>query len=414
MKLLWFSHFVPFPPRGGSSQRSFNLIRHVSKSYEISLVAFNLQGLDQGTLAEYTTELKKYCANVEIWELPRRWRSWRWWAELTWSPLYRAPYGARSFWSPLLAARWQHTLARYQGVLVHFDSIDLGLFAGAAADFRKVLNHHTCESAMAYRRAEKESNPLKKAYLWHQARKLERLEQEICHQFDVNLAVSELDAQLLLSRDPRAHFHLVENGTDTSYYEPAAGSEEPRSLIFAGSLGWYPNVSAVQFFVREIWPSIKQQCPGAHFCVAGQRPSESLLQWLMEDPDIVVVPSPEDIRPWIARAALFVCPMLDGGGTKLKILDAMAMGKPVVSTSIGCEGLAVSPGKNILVADTPEDFATAVHNLLEDPVTRQRLAAAGRKLVEDQYSWDVIGSHLEGAYRCVQNRNACERRAELS
>jgi glycosyltransferase involved in cell wall biosynthesis len=207
---------------------------------------------------------------------------------------------------------------------------------------------------------------------------------------------------------------LVENGTDTGYYVPAQGPEKPNSLIFAASLSWYPNISALQFFVREIWPSIKQQCPGAHFCVAGQRPSESLRQWLMEDPDIVVVPSPEDIRPWIARAAVFVCPMLDGGGTKLKILDAMAMGKPVVSTSIGCEGLAVSPGKNIQVADTPEDFANSVQNLLEDLPMRQRLAAAGRKLVEDQYSWDVIGSHLEQAYRCVQNRNACERRAELS
>jgi len=267
---------------------------------------------------------------------------------------------------------------------------------------------------MAYRRAQKEPNLFKKAYLWHQARKLERLEQEICHQFDVNLAVSELDAQLLLSRDPRAHFHLVENGTDTSYYEPAAGSEEPRSLIFAGSLGWYPNVSAVQFFVREVWPLIKRGCAGVRFYVAGQRPPEPLVRWLKQDPNIVVVPSPEDIRPWIARAAVFVCPMLDGGGTKLKILDAMAMGKTVVSTAVGAEGLHVKHGENILLADAPQDFAREVLRALEDAALRRRIAAAGRILVEKEYSWEVIGGHLEQAYRCVQNRNACERRAELS
>jgi len=409
MRLLWFSHFVPFPPRGGNFQRSFNLIRHVSKSYEISLLAFNLQGLDQGTLAEYTGELKKYCANVEIWELPRRWRSWRWWAELTWSPLYRAPYGARSFWSPLLAARWQHTLARHQGVLVHFDSIDLGLFVGAAADFRKVLNHHNCESAMAYRRAQKEPNPVKKAYLWHQARKIERQEREVCHLFDVNLAVSDVDAQTLLSRSPKAHIHIVENGTDTSYFVPTDAPAEPRSLIFAGLLRWYPNVSAVQYFVREIWPLVKLQCPGVRFYVAGQRPSESLVERLTQDPNIVVVPSPDDIRPWVARGAVFVCPILDGGGTKLKILDALAMGKAVVSTAIGCEGLQVKHGENILVADTPRDFAREVLRALGNEPLRKQLGTMGRALVEKQYSWEVISGHLEQAYRCASHSPRCDR-----
>ena len=415
MKLMWFSHFVPYPPRGGAPQRSFNLLRQASKSWKVSLVAFNLEGHDPARLAEYQPELRKHCETVEFWELPIRWRSPLWWARLAWSPIYPEPYGCRSLWSPGLAARWKQTLDRLRPALVHFDSIDLGMFAPAAEGFRKALNHHNCESAMAYRRAEKEPNPLKKAYLWHQARKVERMERALCPRFDVNLAVSELDAQTLQQGSSKAHFHVVENGTDTHYFRPASDNlEEPHSLIFAGTMDWYPNVSAIRFFVSEVWPRLKRECPAARLYLAGQKPPDSLVEWLRKYPDIIVIPTPEDIRPWVWKAAVFICPIVDGGGTKLKILDAMAMGKTVVSTAVGAEGLHVKHGENILLADAPQDFAREVLRALEDAALRRRIAAAGRILVEKEYSWEVIGGHLEQAYRCVQNRNACERRAELS
>jgi glycosyltransferase involved in cell wall biosynthesis len=286
--------------------------------------------------------------------------------------------------------------------LVHFDSIDLGMFAPAAEGFRKALNHHNCESAMAYRRAEKESNPLKKAYLWHQARKVERMERALCPRFDVNLAVSELDVQTLQQGSPKAHFHIVENGTDTDYFRPASDNlEEPDSLIFAGSLRWYPNVSAIRFFVSEVWPRLKRQCPAVRLYLAGQKPPDSLVEWLRKYPDIIVIPTPEDIRPWVWKAAVFVCPILDGGGTKLKILDALALGKAVVSTRIGCEGLQVREGVDVLLADTPENFTAQVKRALEDTELRKRLGESGRRVVEEKYSWDVVGRHLHDAYRSM-------------
>jgi polysaccharide biosynthesis protein PslH len=412
MRLLWFSHFVPFPPRGGNLQRSFNLIRQMSKSYEISLVALNFLGEPPQQLREKSSELKKYCESVEIWEMPHPWRGVRWWAELAWSSIFRDPFSCRARYSRQLLLQWESKLARNAGALLHVDSIDLALFANATDGFRKVLNHHNCESAMAYRSAEGEPNPVKKAYLWLQARKLENLERSICGNFNVNTVVSEHDLHLLRANHPRAHIHIVENGVDTHYFVPAKVEQEPCSLIFSGTLDWQPNLSAIRFFVHEVWPSIKARYRDARLYLAGRNPPAPLLQWAAHDSNIVVLPNPEDVRPLLARAAIYVCPILEGGGTRLKILDAMAMAKPVVSTTIGCEGLRVTHGENIMIADAAHDFAENVVQLIENKGLRNQIANGGRALVEREYNWERIAYQLERAYRCAMEPGTCERFAE--
>lgn len=408
MKLLWFSHFIPYPPVGGSRQRSFNLIRRIASSYEIALIAFNLENTPKEELVDDERELRKYCARVEFWDLPLTWRSTRWWVEFAVSPLLNGPFSSRAFWSREVAARWRKVLDEHAGALLHVDSSDLAFFTDSAANFRKVLNHHNCESTMADRRAQLERNPLKKLYLRAQAQKLEDAERAICHRFDVNTAVSESDAAVLQAINPKAHFHVVENGTDTTYFQSAHIPEEPKSLIFASSMRWYPNISAIEFFLRDIWPLLKQQCPGIHLCLAGNLPPRSVVEWAAREANVSVVASPADIRPWLDRAAVSICPVVDGGGTRLKILDAMAMGKAIVSTSVGCEGLRVTHGENILVADRPQEFAGAIMRLLENDTLRRRVGAAGRALVERAYSWERIAARLEHAYRCALNREACE------
>jgi glycosyltransferase involved in cell wall biosynthesis len=407
MKLVWLSHFIPFPPRGGSRQRSFNLIRHISAKYETHVVALNMQGETQERAAEYAIEFKKYCAQVKIWEPPFRWRGARWWGQLVLSPFYRHPYGSRALWSPELGRRWESVLAKHPGALVHFDSIDLALYFPPAAGFRKVLNHHNCESAMAERRAQREANSLKKAYLWHQARKLRRLEEQLCHHFDVNLTVSELDTQTLRERNPQAHCQVVENGTDTEYFHPSEVEPEPNTLIFAGSLDWYPNISGIQFFARDVWPHVQSQRPAVRLYLAGRKPAPWVVQWAAREPQVKLVADPEDIRPWVAHAAVFICPIVDGGGTRVKILDAMAMGKPVISTTVGCEGLEVWNGENIVIADAPLDFGAKTLQMLRDKGLRDLIAAQGRALVERMYSWDVIGERLHRVYESVVSQQAC-------
>lgn len=401
MRLLWLSHFVPYPPRGGSFQRTFNLLRHISRKYETTFVALNLAGESKEQLEQYRDEFKKDCAKVEFWNLPLAWRGSRWWIQLAFSPLYRHHYASRSMWSPQLDDRWRQILAGHQGDLVNFETIDLALYFPASNGFRRILNHQNCESAMVKRRAENESNPLKKGYLLNQAGKLARSEREWCPRFDANLAVSELDADLLRSQSPGSHFHVVENGTDTEYFAPSNTQPEPKAIIFAASLRWYPNVSAIQYFGRNIWPLLRQRCPGVRLYLAGRSPAEAIVQIAASDPDIVLIPDPPDIRPFVARGSVFVCPVIEGGGTRLKILDAMAMGIPVVSTRLGCEGLRVTPGENILVADSPQEFADSVLRLMNDQPLRKLLSANGRALVERLYSWKVIAGHLEDAYKCA-------------
>jgi glycosyltransferase involved in cell wall biosynthesis len=407
MKLIWFSHIVPFPPRGGNLQRSFNLLREASRSYEIHLMALNLQGEPLDRIRGYEAELRQYCEDVEICELPFPWGGPRWWAEAMCSPLFRAPFSCRALFSGAILARWKELLGSHPGALLHFDSIDLALYADSAKAFRKVLNHHNCESAMTQRQAANEKNPVRKKYLQLQARKLAQWEQSLCASFEVNTVVSELDSQLLQQIQPKGHYHVVENGVDIHHFTPVTTEAEAHSVIFTGWLGWRPNISAMGFLVEKVWPQVKRSFPDARLYLAGKNPPEHVLRWPEKDSSIVVVPDPEDMRPWLARAAVCVCPILEGGGTRLKILDAMAMGKPVVSSTIGCEGLSVTHGENILVADTPQDFAGRLVELFEDENLCRRLGAAGRSLVEREYCWERIGQQLNQAYRCALQPQRC-------
>lgn len=399
MKLIWFSHFVPYPPKGGNLQRSYNLIRQASRSCEVTLVALNFLGESPERLRSHAEELKKYCERVEFWELPYPWRGARWQAAALASPLFRVPFSCRALYSPDLRSRWEQVLRETPGALLHLDSIDLGLFVPSTKGFRKVLNHHNCESAMALRRAQREPNRLKKAFLALQARELRRMEKTICADFENNLVVSDEDANQLRAIQPRAHFSVVENGVDVSYFQPAQEQEEANTLAFTGLLDWYPNVSGIRFFVREIWPLVKSRFADARLYLAGKNPAEEVLACAHADANIVVIPNPDDMRPILARAAVCICPLLEGGGTRLKILDALAMGKPMVTTTIGCEGLRVTHGENILVADTPRDFADGIVQLFENQGLRRKIGAAGRALVEREYSWDKIGEQLRQAYR---------------
>jgi glycosyltransferase involved in cell wall biosynthesis len=410
MKLVWLSHFIPFPARGGNAQRSFNLIRQASNSYDITLVALNLFDEPCEKLVSYKQELECVCKNVEIWNLPYRWRGSKWWAELLLSPLFSVPFSCRALFSPTNYQRWKEILREHPEALFHFDSIDLALFGTNMKGYHKVLNHHNCESAMAYRRAHREPNRIKRTYLSMQAYKLARLESSICGEFDVNVAVSDQDAELLRTQAPTAHFHTVENGVDIDYFVPANVPEEPHSLIFTGSLDWYPNISGIRFFVNDVWPLVKESFPNARLKIAGKNPPNEILQWHEIDSSISVIPNPQDVRPLIAQSAVFVCPILEGGGTRLKILDAMAMAKPVISTTIGREGLRVAHKENMLTADAPSEFADRVSQLFRDDHLRKQLGNAARATVEREYGWERVGCQLQQAYRTALERQKFDQR----
>jgi glycosyltransferase involved in cell wall biosynthesis len=189
---------------------------------------------------------------------------------------------------------------------------------------------------------------------------------------------------------------VIPNGVDTSYFKPAPTNSIEKALVFTGTMDYYPNVDGMAFFIREILPIILKEEPDLKLYIVGKNPPSQMKKF--ENSNIVITGFVNDIRPFVQRAAVYVVPLRVGGGTRLKILEAMAMEKPVVSTPIGCEGLEVEDEKNILIASDPHSFASYVLKLLRDATLRMRLGREGRQLVESKYDWLSISEKLESFY----------------
>lgn len=217
----------------------------------------------------------------------------------------------------------------------------------------------------------------------------------------MNAVVCEEDRLRLMERDSTAHFLVVENGVDTDYFRPVGGPEEKRTAIFTGTLDWQPNLSAIRYLSREIWPQVKQECPDAKLILAGKNPPAEVFRLAGAISGVEVFANPSDMRPLLARAGVYVCPLLEGGGTRLKILDAMAMAKAVVSTTIGREGLRVRTEQDILRRDDADEFASGLLRLFREDGFRAEVGQSARGVAEREYSWVRMGGQLKTAYECA-------------
>ena len=202
------------------------------------------------------------------------------------------------------------------------------------------------------------------------------------------------------SRCPNASWRVVANGVDVEYFRPVTGPRGAR-LLFCGGLTWYPNEDAVRFFFEGVWPLLIRSVPEAEMCVVGRSPPAWLQRLARDDSRVRVTGFIEDVRPFFREAAVYVCPIRDGGGTRLKILDALAMGLPLVATRFACSGIDVRDGEDVLYAETPEDFVSQIRRVLDDSALWRSLSSSGRTLVERHYSWDTIGRELRGAYEAA-------------
>jgi len=278
---------------------------------------------------------------------------------------------------------------------VHMDSLDLARYLPLLGGVSVACTHHNVESRLLRRRGLAEDSLPRRWYMLRQARWIEDLERHWCERVAINLAVSEADRDELARLAPRARFGVIPNGVDVETFRPTDAPQD--GLLFVGGANWFPNRDALEYFSAEILPLIR--AGGATPAVRWVgRSSDADRQHYAARHGIDLTGYVDDVRPHIARAACYVVPLRVGGGTRLKILDAWAMGKAVVSTSIGCEGLEAVDGENILVRDTPASFAQAVREVLLDAGLRERLGRAARRTVERRYSWDVIGAELRRLY----------------
>jgi glycosyltransferase involved in cell wall biosynthesis len=282
---------------------------------------------------------------------------------------------------------------------IHFDTIGLAFYERYIQNgIPKVLNHHNIESHMMLRRAKNESNLLKKLYFYIEGMKIRNYEKMICKLFDLNIVVSDLDKKRLLSIVDNLRVEIIPNGVDINYFRPMKNESKKQNLIFAASLDWYPNEDAVIYFIKDIWPFVKKRYPTVRFTIVGRNPSRRIKKLVKDDSFLRLTGFVEDVIPFFTEADVYVCPIRDGGGTKLKLLDAMAAGKAIVTTSIGAEGLEVKNEIHLLIADDPERFALQIIRILDNPKLGNQLGENARKLVEDKYSWENIGNKLNNIY----------------
>jgi glycosyltransferase involved in cell wall biosynthesis len=268
-----------------------------------------------------------------------------------------------------------------------------------------VLFEHNVEYMIWKRLHEVEKRPGRRALLGLEWRKMRHYEARACARASLTVAVSEADRGLLAANAPGADIRAVGTGVDTSYFHPNGAVEAPASLVFTGSMDWYPNEDAIMYFIAEILPGLRREVPGLSLAVVGRDPADRL-RAACGAAGVQVTGTVADVRPHVAEAAVYVVPLRIGGGTRLKIFEALAMGKAVVSTRVGAEGLPIVPGEHFLQADSPADFTQAVVTLLKDPDRRHALGRAGRRLVEERYSWTQVTRQFEGHCEEVVARHA--------
>ena len=405
MKVLWLGHFVPWPPNGGSLIRSFHLVQQAAIGNEVALLCLNQRALlaDTGQIEAAKRALSEMCASVEILPIPSDRKRWARGRRLLWSSVTGRSYDDLWFASPELAARFRGTLAKFHPDVVHFDTVGLAPYAPAAAHLPCVLNHHNIESQMMQRRSALERSRLARSLLRLQSRRLARLERRTADDFRAHLVVSDLDLNRLHALIPAARVEVIPNGVDLDYFRAAPPDRPfvPHSIVFAGGLSWYPNRKAVEWLLSEILPRLRARYPDTTATIIGRNPPAAFLDAAARDPALTVTGFLDDIRPTIARAAVYACPIFDGGGTRLKILDTLAQQVPLVATSMAVEGVGVHSEQHVLLADDADGFAAAVARLFDDPALGARLAAAGRSLVEQRFGWEGIGARLRDVYRSV-------------
>lgn len=413
MKVLWLSHLIPYPPKGGVLQRSYNMVRELAKYHEVDLLAFNQQGLlkplypslETG-LADANAAMGAICNRHEFFELAiDKNPCVRYWLAL--KGLFIRPYNLLWLESREYAKAVEQWCRDKQYDVIHFDTISLLPYlkyvSGGAAT---VLDHHNIESHMLIRRAENESNPLLSFYYRHEGSRVEQYEREFCPQFSLNVTCSDVDSERLREIAPQSQVLTVPNGVDLQYFYPSGLEKNASSLIFVGTLNWYPNVEAVIYIANTLWPKLKKLHPDLTFHIVGANPPQQISALAQRDPSFKVHGFVEDIRPMIEQATVYVCPIRDGGGTKLKILDAMAMGAPIVAYPLACEGIEVTPGHDVLFAETDDEFVRQISELLGSPALQQKISRNARKLIEGRFSYEVIGRELAKAFEACRDKGA--------
>ena len=405
MKILWLNPNLLLPLDKGGKLRTWHIMRELARQHEITYLSF----ADPSQTEADREGMREVCTRLET--VPRTdpaKGTARFYLDaarylVDGAPYAIAKYRSRAFRDQVAALL--HT-GRFDVIVCDFlvPAINMPERLPCPA----ILFTHNVEAEIWRRHTETATNAVSRRLLKQQWHRMLRFERRAVSRFDLVLAVSEADKQTFTRLYPgaaRRPIHVVRTGVDTKYFSPSPIVAERPHVVFTGSMDWLPNEDGMLFFANDILPEIRRAFPDATLSIIGRSPTPTV-QRLADRGGITITGRVDDIRPHVAEGSVYVVPLRIGGGTRLKIFEAMAMGKAVVSTTIGAEGLPVTSGENVLIADEPRAFADAVVRLLRDLQLRQRLEAAARRLVLEHYDWSAVATDFERALQSARDGGA--------
>jgi sugar transferase (PEP-CTERM/EpsH1 system associated) len=390
VRILFLTPRLPYPPNRGGEIIIFNFLKHLAARHEVALVSFYDHREDLANRAA----LLEYCVRVDA--VPRP-------GKLSPGVMLRClggtSYSIARHTSPAYRGAVREVVQEFRPDLAQIEIFFMGNYLDELAGIRTVLHMHDVTWVMWDRMAQV-SRPGLRPLIALEAARIRRDELRICRAVDVCVTVSETDQRRLLeAAGGSVRSAVVVPGVDAAAFEPVDPVEATHDLVFVGSMHYLPNVDAAEFFVHDVLPRIAREVPDVTFTIVGTRPSAAVRR-LAADPRVRVTGAVADVRPYYAAAAATIVPLRIAGGVRMKILEAMAFGVPIVSTTIGAEGLGLTHGRELLLGDGPQGLAEAAIRVLRDAGLRRMLAAGARDAAVRR-SWHEVGLSLEAVYRSI-------------
>ncbi len=401
LKILFLHKQILFPRDTGGKIRVLNLLKHLAKWHDVTYVA-NLRAGEEVHLPEMAG-LGLRCELVPGESSGRG--GARFYAEAVRNLVSEYPFTVSRNYDPRVRAKVAELLAAEPFDVLVCDTIVMARHTIGLAGPASVLFQHNVEAQILKRHADVAGGGLKRRYMRGQWRKMARFERECGRHFDAVVAVSEPDKALFARDYGWGHVHAIGTAVDEDFFRPGTAEEVSGRVLFLGSMDWMPNQDGVRWFVREVWPAVRAAHPGAAFHVVGRNPPAEV-RGLAAVAGVTVVGGVPDVRPHLAAAAVVVVPLLVGGGTRLKIYEAMATGRPVVSTGIGAEGLPIVSGEHYIRADEPAAFAAAVAALLASAESRRALGRAADTFVRQSCGSEPVARQFDAVCRGVVARRS--------
>ena len=408
MRILWLKTELLHPVDKGGKIRTYNMLKELKRDHHITYLT-----LDDGSAsAQDRKNASEYCHELVC--IPHRRREKftpGFYVELLLNLVARRPYAIEKYES--LAMRHEIIERERRN---SFDLLVCDFLAPATNVPRTlatpaVLFQHNVEAMIWKRHYEVQTNPVKKMYLYGQWQKMRRFEREMCRAFNCVIAVSTNDREQMKREYGAQAVFDIPTGVDTEFFRPGGRSPTSlHSLVFTGSMDWLPNDDAIRYFMREIMPLIKKKLPNTTLTVVGRNPAPALMELGKADPSLMITGRVDDVRPYMESSTAYIVPLRIGGGTRLKIFEAMAMEKAVVSTTVGAEGLGLTNGAELLLADEPAAFADAVVRVLTDSSYAAELGQKAASIVRTKYSWRQVTDNFVSI--CTNNNG--ERHSQIT